>query len=371
MEIDEKIEQIELLKKAFESFNQATEKLQQSYKELQEEAERLRHEVEIKNRELKEKTELLDAVMMNATSAIVVIDDKGDLIICNNSAHELLNTLDKNSFKHIFSMKKKSVFDVEIEGRFFNVSVGSFTLTDRTGYIYIIDDITTLKEIEKEQRRNEHLMLMGEMAAGIAHDIRNPLGSIEIFASLLKRDLVNDKDKLQLLNSIIKGVKTINNTISNILLFTKEIRITKKECYLSDIIDDVILFLKHLMIEKKIEFNNLINEDHKIYCDAELMKQVIMNIIHNAIDAVDEKGKITIYSEETYRDTSIYIQDNGPGIDQNFIDKIFLPFHSKKAKGTGLGLSIVYKIIKAHNGNIIPFSKPGETIFKITIPKEV
>ncbi|MCA1932773.1 MAG: ATP-binding protein [Calditerrivibrio sp.] len=369
MEIDEKIEQIELLRKAFDNFNQATEKLQNSYKELQDEAEKLRHEVEIKNKELKDKTDLLNAVMMNATSAIVVINENGDLIMRNNSAEDLIKSIDAKDLNKIFSEKKRSLFDVEVGNRFFNVSVGDFLFSGEKGYIYIIDDITVLKEIEKEQRRNEHLKLMGEMAAGIAHDIRNPLGSIEIFASLLKRDLEGDREKNNLLNSIIKGVKTINSTISNILLFTKDIRITKSSFYISDIIDDVILFMKHLMNEKKIIFNNQINEDDKIYCDAELIKQVVMNIIHNAIDAVDIGGKITIYSKESEKDTSIFIEDNGHGIDPDFIDKIFMPFHSKKAKGTGLGLSIVYKIIKAHNGNIVPMSKPGQTIFKITIPK--
>lgn len=370
MEDIKKIEQIELLRKAFETFNEATEKLQNSYNQLQEEAERLRREIEKKNLELQEKTELLDAVMMNATSAVIVIDDQNNIILSNTSASKLLQSYADIFRKKLFTVKTPSVFILEENDKYYNVSVGKFSLANKNGFIYIIDDITNIKEIEKEQRRNENLKLMGEMAAGIAHDIRNPLGSIEIFATLLKRDLEGDREKEQLLNSIIKGVKTINNTISNILLFTKDVRLNRKMVYIADIVDDVILFMKHLMNEKKIIFNNRIGENDRIYCDMELIKQVVMNIIHNAIDAVSQGGKITIYSEETSKDSSIIIEDNGPGIEPEFLDKIFLPFHSKKAKGTGLGLSIVYKIIKAHKGNIIPFSKPGQTIFKITLPKE-
>ena len=369
MEEAKKIEQIELLRRAFESFNEATEKLQNSYNQLQEEAERLRKEIEVKNKELQEKTELLDAVMMNATSGIVVIDDQNNILLSNKSASNFIRSYPDLFRDRIFIIKNRSVFVVEEKDRFYNVSVGKFDLSNRNGYIYIIDDITNIKEIEKEQRRNENLKLMGEMAAGIAHDIRNPLGSIEIFATLLKRDLEGDREKENLLNSIIKGVKTINNTISNILLFTKDVRLNKRYVYIADIVDDVILFLKHLMNEKKILFHNRIGENDRIYCDVELIKQVIMNIIHNAIEAVPQGGKIVIYSEETEKDSSIFVEDNGSGIDPEFIDKIFLPFHSKKAKGTGLGLSIVYKIVKAHNGNIYPMSKPGQTVFKITLPK--
>ncbi|MGB9730838.1 MULTISPECIES: sensor histidine kinase [Calditerrivibrio] len=371
MEEIEKIDQIELLRKAFETFNEATVKLQNSYNQLQEEAERLRKEIEKKNVELKEKTELLDAVMMNATSAIIVTDNYNNIILKNNSATILLESSSKAFQEKLLGIKNPSVSVIEENEKYYNVSLGKFTLSDKNGYIYIIDDITNIKEIEKEQRRNENLKLMGEMAAGIAHDIRNPLGSIEIFATLLRRDLEGDREKENLLNSIIKGVKTINNTISNILLFTKDIRLNKKYVYIADIVDDVILFMKHLMNDKKIVFQNRIGDNDQIYCDIELIKQVVMNIIHNAIDAVPQGGKITIYSEETSTSSSIFIEDNGPGISPDFIDKIFLPFHSKKAKGTGLGLSIVYKIIKAHNGNIYPISKPGQTIFKITLPKEV
>ncbi|MCX8084456.1 MAG: ATP-binding protein [Calditerrivibrio sp.] len=369
MEESKKIEQIELLRKAFESFNEATEKLQKSYKELQEEAERLRIQLEQKNKELQEKTELLNAVLMNASSAIIVTDDLNNIILKNKSAESILNILSNNLISEIFKNKTPSVNLLENNDRYYNISTGVFDLSNKKGFIYIIDDITNIKEIEKEQRRNENLKLMGEMAAGIAHDIRNPLGSIEIFASLLKRDLENDKEKSALLNSIIKGVKTINSTITNILLFTKEIRLNKKMTYIADIVDDVILFMKHLMNEKKILFINKIGEEDKIFCDVELIKQVVMNVIHNAIEAVPTEGKISIFSEETDDNSIIYIEDNGPGIPADFLDKIFLPFHSKKAKGTGLGLSIVYKIVKAHNGNIIPVSQPGQTIFKIIIPK--
>lgn len=234
------------------------------------------------------------------------------------------------------------------------------------------------RHIDKLRRKGEGVEFISICSPNYLHDAHIRFALRSGANAICEKPLVlnpwnveglKEIEKENLLNSIIKGVKTINNTISNILLFTKDVRLNKRYVYIADIVDDVILFLKHLMNEKKILFHNRIGENDRIYCDVELIKQVIMNIIHNAIDAVPQGGKIVIYSEETEKDSSIFVEDNGSGIDPEFIDKIFLPFHSKKAKGTGLGLSIVYKIVKAHNGNIYPMSKPGQTVFKITLPK--
>jgi two-component system sensor histidine kinase FlrB len=207
------------------------------------------------------------------------------------------------------------------------------------------------------------------MAANIAHEIRNPLGGIELFASLLGRDLEDSPDKKRLTHSIIKGVRTINSIISNILLFTKEIQLEIKEHFLSDIVDDVILYLQHIMRDKEIRFINNISEESKIKCDAELFKQVVMNIVHNSVDAVKSGGEIRIESGADGTESWFTITDNGSGIEPSMTGKLFMPFQTTKAKGTGLGLAIVYKIIKAHGGNIEADSDGKTyTTFRVAVP---
>ena len=210
---------------------------------------------------------------------------------------------------------------------------------------------------------------MGEMAANIAHEVRNPLGSIELYASLLSRDLEQEPDKKRLTTSIIKGVRTINAVISNTLLFAKEIKINPSSHVLADIVDEVVLYLQHIIRDKKVKIINKLDEDHIIYCDEDMYKQVIMNLIGNAVDAVSVGGEITATSEMTEKETILHIRDNGQGIDEDMLSRLFMPFQTTKAKGTGLGLSISYKIIKAHNGDITAESN-GEnyTMFTISVP---
>jgi len=367
----EKQVDVELLNEAFKTFNQATEKLQESYNHLQAEAVKLRQEVEEKNKQLEEMSSLTQAIIMNTTSAMVATDSNFNILMKNKMAEKLEADYGYEFFNnYVFNVSSENASEISYDYSHFRVSRGNFHSDKYEGSIFVIDDVTEIKKLEKEQHRNEKLKLMGEMAANIAHEIRNPLGSIELFASLLQRDLSQDMEKSRLADSIVKGVRTINSTISNILLFTKEIKVSKSEVYLADIVDDVILFMSHLIKDKSIKFKNIVNENHTIYCDVELMKQVIMNILHNAIEATDQGGFVGVTSEETHSETRIIIQDNGHGISDEFMQNLFVPFQTTKAKGTGLGLSIVYKIIKAHGGNIIPESDgKSYTIFTIKIPK--
>ncbi|MDY6821899.1 MAG: ATP-binding protein, partial [Deferribacterota bacterium] len=260
-------------------------------------------------------------------------------------------------------------YEFEKDGKHFKCSVDVIDIDKKTIFIYLIDDITIIKNIEKERQRDEKLKLMGEMAANIAHEIRNPLGSIELYTSILKKSLKNNND-LNMTDSILKCTKAINNIISNILVFNRDVNIDIRKHYLADIIDDVVLYLRHLMLSKKIDFRNNIGEDTIVYADSEYLKQVIMNLLHNSIEATQEGGKIKIESKEDNYKTIICIEDNGCGIKPSFFDKLFIPFQTNKAKGTGLGLAICYKIIKAHRGSITPISD-GEsyTKFIVDLPK--
>ncbi len=363
---NEKVD-IALLNNAFEAFNKATEKIQKSYDKLQEEANKLRLEIEEKNKKLSSVSNLLETVLMNTNSGIVAVDENGKVLIKNKAFKELEQKSGNDFFeKKLVSFESPGIFEIEYQENYFRLSIGRLNEDRITGFVYIIDDITDIKNYEIEKHRNEKLSLLGEMAANIAHQIRNPLGGIELFASLLTRELQQNENQHKLADSIIKAVRTINSTISNILNFTRETKVEIKKHYLTEIIDDVILYLRHLIIEKEIVFKNLIREEDIIYCDKELFKQVIMNLIHNSIEAVPKGGSIVIASENNESEVLFIIEDNGCGISEEMLNNLFIPFQTSKAKGTGLGLSIVYKIIKAHKGNIVPESD-GKTYTRFTV----
>ena len=343
-----------LLSQAMEAFNAATEKLQSSYELLQEEARKLRGEVEDKNRRLSEMSNLLESVLNNTRSAIIVLDDEKSVLVQNRAGAKMRAELGEKEVDRILTFPAEDgIFDYEgADDRFFRLSVGALISDHMNGRVFVIDEITALKKLEFERQRGEKLQLMGEMAANIAHEIRNPLGSMELFASLLERDLEGNPDATRLTSNIIKAIRVINRTISNILLFTKEVSLLKKEQVLSDIVDDVILYLQHALREKQISLTNKLTENDLINADTELFRQVAMNLVHNAIDAVGQKGVITLECVHLPDKVLFTVTDNGHGIPDTMRARLFIPFQTTKAKGTGLGLSIAYKIIKAHGGDI-------------------
>jgi len=323
---------------------------------------------------IQETDELLHSVINNIDSAIIATSVKKSVFLKNKLAMQMI---DKYSEDRLFDILRRytqeGVYDFELDNSSFHLNISSIKTDDNLVYVYVIKDTTKLKKLEEDRLRNEKLQLMGEMVANITHEIRNPLGSIELFSSLLARDLENDSDKKRLAFSIIKGVRNINALISNTLLFTKEIKVDKNEFILSDLVDEVVLYLQHIIRDRSIKFINKLDINHKVYCDSDMYKQVVMNIISNACDAVEDKvGRIEAISYE--RDSMLYlsISDNGSGISKEMLPKLFMPFQTTKAKGTGLGLSIAYKIIKSHNGDITVKSDEdvidNRTIFTIITP---
>ncbi len=349
---------INLLNEVFEAVNRTTESLKSSYDILQ--------------KKLEQTQELLDSVLDNTNSAIIACDGKKGVFLKNRRAKELIGEMgEEKIFRILAEMTSPGVHDYgDAESkRYFRLSVSALQSDESDGFVYVMDDITRLKRLENERLRNEKLQLMGEMAANIAHEVRNPLGSIELYASLLSRDLEKDAEKKRLAVSIIKGVRTINAVISNTLLFAKEIKVNPSKYVLSDIVDEVVLYLQHIIREKKVRFVNRLDENHTILCDADMYKQVVMNLIGNSVDAVKEGGLIEATSSMNGETTSLSITDNGSGIDKDMLSRLFMPFQTTKAKGTGLGLSIAYKIIKAHGGDISAESNGKDyTRFTITVP---
>jgi two-component system sensor histidine kinase FlrB len=359
---------IALLSQAMDVFNEATVKLQSSYELLQDEARKLREEIEDKNRALSYMSNLLESVLNNTGSSIMVLDNAGQIVLQNSAAEQLLTELGEEAVKGILREKPRDELPILIQDRYFRLSCCELNTEELTGVVFVVDDITSIKRYELERQRGENLQLMGEMVANIAHEIRNPLGSMELFASLLERELINP-DQKRLTTNIIKAIRIINGTISNTLLFTKETE-PDKSCYvLADIVDDVILYLQHTIREKKVAIVNKLGEE-TVNCQLDLFRQVVMNIIHNAIDAVDVGGQVELSAIKSDGKLNFAVRDNGHGLPQEMRAKLFMPFQTTKAKGTGLGLSIAYKIAKAHSGDITAESDGATfTVFTVSLPE--
>ncbi len=265
------------------------------------------------------------------------------------------------------------------DGRKLSVSVSPLKSKDegKAGFVFIIDDVTEIARLRKQSMRADRLMALGEMAAGMAHEVRNPLGGIEIFTSLLMRELKGDDEKTKMLAHIATGVQSINNVISNFLLFTKEPKPNLREFDCKKLILDTLEFAGYVFEQNKIIVKSFLpKEEISMTGDPDLIRQVLLNMIHNSTQAMPDGGRFTLSArtvmEEGVRvSVEIICKDTGPGVDPETRDKVFDPFFTTKDSGAGLGLAIVSQIVQAHGGYVDILESPEVgAAFVISLPLE-
>ena len=227
-----------------------------------------------------------------------------------------------------------------------------------------------LISIEEELRRSEKLATLGEMAAVLAHEIRNPLGSIRGTAEILKDDYPVGSDKHEFIEIQIKETERLNNVVEDFLRMAKQSNPEIKPCPIANELDTIATILKKdAAIANVIISINNISPLLIINGDAEKLRQALLNIIINAIHASTGGGVIEISAAAQGEFCELYIRDNGQGMTQETTEKIFEPFFTTKESGTGLGLAITKKIIAAHGGDISVVSSPGKgSCFTIKLP---
>lgn len=390
---------LNLLNKAFLNFNQAAIKLKDSYEKLQARVGELNSELEEKNRclqaSLRENEDIknyLKSILESLPCGVIALDAEKNVLTFNRKAQSIIGISAeemKGSFcailtsrlgipvrdvESFLNAKTISNFEARIK-KDYSTAYISLNITalknskNNRNSVVVIQDITRLKRLEIQAQRNSKLIAIGKMAAKMAHEIRNPLGSIEIFASVLRKELSGESKKMA--DYICSAVKNLNHIVCNYLFFSRfpKARLKKMDIHkcLDDTINSIWFVKRDVKITKKYQASkHFINGDH------ELLKQASFNIILNSIQAIKTNGIITIethnhFNEETW--IEIKFIDNGEGISENDIDKIFDPFFTTKEKGTGLGLSIVHNIIDSHQGTIQVESTKGQgTAFSIMLP---
>lgn len=238
--------------------------------------------------------------------------------------------------------------------------------------VVLIEDVTEMRRLEHQAGRNNRLAAMGEIAVNVAHEIRNPLGSIELFASILQRDLAGDQKNETLAGHICAGVRCVDHIVANILQFSRPTRLACTEFELHELIDETLLFAEHALRQKNIAIERRFpDKDVLLTADMELMKQMFLNLFLNAIQATPEGGKVGIDSIPNGKTVEVRVWDTGGGFTPEVLAKIFDPFFTTRRKGTGLGLTIVHNIITAHEGSIEADNRPeGGALFSIVLPKK-
>ncbi len=233
------------------------------------------------------------------------------------------------------------------------------------GQILIFTDLTHLKAIESQMELRNKLSSLGEISAGIAHELRNPMGVIAGYTKLLSKKA--DDALRPTVDAISREIVVMDRIISDFLTFARPVELNLADIDLKAIIEYCVMSTaqKHDDIDLQLELDNL----PLIKGDAVLMRQAFINLIQNSLEAMPQGGKLIIRASSASNDfLDIIIADTGQGISENVKDKIFLPFFTTKEKGTGLGLAIVHKIVISHGGSIHVDSSEKGTVFRLRLP---
>ncbi|MDO9287335.1 MAG: ATP-binding protein [Thermodesulfovibrionales bacterium] len=232
------------------------------------------------------------------------------------------------------------------------------------GHILVFTDLTELKALESQAELRERLSSLGEMSAGIAHEIRNPLGVIAGYTKLLSKKV--DAALLPTVEAISKEVEVMDRIISDFLSFARPVDLIISKVNLNDVIQSCIASIVGDI--SNIEVSMDIDKSLFISGDEILLRQSFTNLIQNSVEAMRDGGKLSFGYKDTGDYMEITVSDTGHGMSDGIKDKIFLPFYTTKEKGTGLGLAIVHKIIVSHGGTILVDSTEAGTTFKLRLP---
>ena len=252
-----------------------------------------------------------------------------------------------------------------------------------TGAALFFKDLTRVEQLEERERLRDRLAALGEMAAAIAHEVKNPLAGIEVMAGVLKRQLPESEDAQTILSDIIKEAKMANAIVVEVLDFVRPIRLQVERVSLADVVRDAVSMAESHVPRGQVRLSLELPEDlSPIQGDPHQLRQIFTNLLSNAFEALGGAGTVRLSAEQLATDEEsaaadvpavpmiqVEVTDDGPGIPADVIDRIFSPFFTTKPQGSGLGLAIVRKIVDAHDGRIdVSAPASGGTRFRVTLP---
>lgn len=252
---------------------------------------------------------------------------------------------------------------------------------ENIGAILTFKDITYIRELEAAVRQADRLSTLGTLAAGLAHEVKNPLGGIKGAAQLLERELPNDSDMREYTGVMIRETERIDRIIRELLDLASPRGLKLTPVNLHRVLGDILLLQRQAVGFREISFSKQFDPSiPDIMADEEMVTRLFLNLIRNAIDAMGESGRLTVVSrvlsdyrmaqnERHSRMVAVEISDDGPGIPAEDLENIWTPFFSTKSSGTGLGLTICHKIVAEHRGMIKVESDSGHgTKFTVLLP---
>ena len=343
---------------------------------------------------LRETKTLNDLIIENAADGVIAIDRQGDVTTMNPAAEQItgytLHELVGQPYATLFANTQfySPVLDTLEHGTEHVAQEISFPGRERTieisvttsrihnahgeliGALVIFSDLTARKETQRRLAQTERLATLGELMAGVAHEVRNPLTAIRGYVQIIRQQ-TSLPEHQEYLSVVLNEIDSINKVIQQLLDFSRPRQSQWQQIRLNALIEETLILVQTAGLQARIAFTTELDPSlPPIVADRELLKQVILNILINAVQAIAARGEIRIRTwQYSASQQAVMIEDNGNGIDLAIQKKIFDPFFTTKASGTGLGLALSQRIINAHQGDIHVTSQPGcGAIFTLILP---
>ncbi|WP_236561213.1 ATP-binding protein [Pontibacillus sp. HMF3514] len=325
---------------------------------------------------------------------ICVCDTRGNILYASSSAKRLLgyepddltgersidfcSPQDREKLISTFMNQnnKATTFDLQIRqksGKYIWVETIASHVEDPNTkndvILAITRDISDKKEAEEMMIRSEKMSVAGQLAAGIAHEIRNPLTSLKGFLQLIQAGIDGKEEYYTIMNEEIEKIETIT---SELLFISKPMTNDRRKESIITMLQDVCTLLRSQAKLHNIDLVLNYEENEVIDCDRSQIKQVFINLIKNAVEVMEDGGRITVDVESDEDNVWVDVADEGPGIPKHLVDKIKEPFFTTKKNGTGLGLMITNQILEKHEGGLNVYdNEPTGSVFRVQLPREV
>ncbi len=372
-------DQAELLLNAFHSFNEVSSALQSAYQDLQNRVRNLSEQLEQRNY-------FLTTVLQSLPCGVIVVDRSARVTTLNEAARELFEISELETPFELASMLENATFsdradmlmreggsstEITLSGREERTLHCSWAPLRDGERVLVVQDLSTVRRLEKRMREAERLAAMGEMALEVAHEIRNPLGALELFASLLGEDELSKEDRARYLSNVQIGIRSLNTVLNNMLCIRRSPEPSLVRTRLGESVAATAEFMRPLLEQCGIPLTVETLDRSELLLDLQMIQQVLTNLLTNAVQALPEGGSVSVRTTETEEHVIAEIADTGVGIPQKYQRLIFDSGFSMSQGGSGLGLAIVRRLVDQLGGSIDVESTEGQgTRFYLKFPRE-
>ncbi len=376
------------------TFNEMTDRLRTTLEELRDRAETIEKqniELDLRFKELNALQNYTENVLATVDSAILSVDLDGKIRSQNRAAHSLLGLVEGQVLEDLASEtiqeKLRSSLDlgettvsdettvISPRGEKVTVALSVSPLREGdsiTGAVAVLTDLQVIKNLEAIVSRQERLAALGQLTAGVAHELRNPLSIIKACAEILNQRFASQPGEQGLTSDIIEEVDRLSRVVTEFLTFARPNQPNRSRVHLNELLARNIALVERGEGDSVTFIRSFEEPLPDVEADAEQIAQVVLNLVRNGIEAMNGSKVIEIRTGQNIEDRTVWFEvaDHGEGMDEETRRKIFDPFYTTKTGGTGLGLSICHRIIESHGGTIqVVKSEPGKgTVFRVVFP---